>query len=360
MLSLALCLFCLVAIAWQGQNSPCPSPSPARLPYSLADGYQSADDRFSDPKSYLLALKAEETSYQFCDNLQTAPVDWHFSSLSPTLHSSFLPHHFLRANMNARIFIVGDSLARQLFAELRTALTHSERKCASPVGQNCSNSFTAACYGDWNITVVFMFDRFMRAFFKGGDLARCGHPLQSMTHAVVAAGHWFKPYHPPLSRAPNNMTYSELVDALAGRLRSTLLEARKALVRANSRIHVIWRTIAHVGMCAEWDVFPSAFEHLSDHRNLSFQRAMYRDGLFWSNLSLEAPWITPFNEVIRSLAEEHCGDAVLDSYNLSHRFLRLYEGQPVAVHFDCIHNCPGGVPRGEIMLLQALMEEFVR
>eukprot|EP01039_Chlorochromonas_danica_P005709 gene5709-6293_t len=368
MLSLALCLLCLVAIAWQGQNSPCPSPSllassstASRLSYSLADSYQSADRLFSDAKSYLLALKAEETSFQFCDNLQTVPVDWHFSSHSPTLHSSFQPHHFLRANKNANIFIVGDSLGRQLFAELRTALTHSEQKCAPPPpGQNCSNSFTAACYGDWNVTVVFMFDRFMRAFYKGSDLSRCGYPLESMTHTVVAAGHWFKPYHPPLSRAPNNMTYSELVATLAERLRATLKEARRALQRANEKINVIWRTIAHVGMCAEWDVFPSAFEHLSSHRNQSFQRAMYRDGLFWSNLSLEAPWVLPFNDVIRSLAEEHCGDAVLDSYSLSHRFLRLYEGQPVAVHFDCIHNCPGGVPRGEILLLQALMEEFAR
>eukprot|EP01039_Chlorochromonas_danica_P003365 gene3365-3690_t len=321
--------------------------------YSLTEGYVPSSEYHNNSQTYYDALKAQQSAGYLCRRDESVFIDSHFSSPDHQVLPVFHAQRFLSLYNNSRILILGDSLGRQHFTELCAALSPHRTTCPSQTNNCCATVFIQ-CFG--NTTVIYKSDRFLRSFYKSNDLAKCGYPLERFQLTIIAAGHWFKPYHPPLSQDPSPLSYLELVYTLRERLRETLVAARSALQLANPSMQVVWRMIAHVGMCSEWDLFPSLFNYLPDAHNATFQKQVYKNGLFWSNLTLEAPWVVHYNRVIEELKGIHCQDLLLDTYELSHVYHKYFPPRGVKVHSDCVHNCMGGLPRGEIWLLQTLLE----
>lgn len=327
---------------------------PPTFSYSLTEGYVPSSEYHNNSQAYYDALNAQQTLAVACGRNESDLINSHFSSPDHQVLTSFHAQRFLSLYNNSHILIVGDSLARQLFAELCAALGPFRTECPSQTN-NCHVQANIQCFG--YTTVVGRFDRLLRSFYESNDLAKCGYPIERFQLTIIAGGHWFKPYHPPLSQEPSPLNYLELIYALKERLRETLVAARNALQLANPSMQVVWRMIAHVGMCSgEWQLFPSLFNYLPEAHNATFQREIYRNGLFWSNLTLEAPWVVHYNRVIEELRGVYCQDLLLDTYQLSHLYHKYFPQRGVKVHSDCLHNCLGGLPRGEIWLLQTLLE----
>eukprot|EP01031_Cornospumella_fuschlensis_P030397 gene30397-36726_t len=174
-------------------------------------------------------------------------------------------------------------------------------------------------------------------------------PTDYLTVVVFALGHWHKPF---FKHHAANVTYYEHMSMMVQDLRVTLEKGRKAVFKSHSHpnLRIIWRLLAHVCNCDEINFSPHLFDHLPR------SKIVYRDGKLWSNITLEATWVRKYNEVIRSVADAHC-DLLLDAYTLYHKYIEYFShDRGVRIHSDGMHNCPGGVPRGEMWLLQQMLK----
>ncbi|RYY81350.1 hypothetical protein EON63_15610 [archaeon] len=261
-------------------------------------------------------------------------------------HSSFYGKKFLTQHRNKTILVVGDSLGKQLYQEFITSLYPYQTELKSSQNwtakvSNFNEVHIETYYGDYNVTLIGVADPYMEFFQHKTTPGR-------LDLIIFGVGYWFKPMF--MRRSNPNTTYYEHLEMMIPYFKQSLQVARRKAKQLNPDVKVVWRLMSHVGLCDEIDFFPQYFANTTEKEH------EYTNGLFWSNVTLEATWVPRYNAVIREVAEEHC-DLLLDAYTISHKYLEFFAGQTkkIQVHIDGMHYCPGGVARGEVWYVQQLL-----
>lgn len=315
--------------------------------FNITKGYEP-----TDLPNITVALQHSDNHHLVhrCDETTTRLLyDTHFTSDDPQISSSFDGRRFLQQVANSTVLFVGDSLAKQIFIALATALSPYETDFRLGLGLprpsrkhlEASDEHIAYHYSAYNVTVRLLVDSYLQHVSHTN--------ISTVDLVVMCAGHWFKPlFGLPAS---TNVPYYPHMEKRAKDFNETIHSYRAAMKLANPSVKVVWKLIAHVGMCDEIQFFPEHFAHRND--------VSYWNGLLWSNRTLEATWVKPYNILLRDMAVKHC-DMLLDAYDMSHQFLDYVAPHNVQFHRDGLHFCPGGEPRGEIWLLQQVLTRHQR
>lgn len=301
---------------------------------------------------------------------------------------------FLSLLRDRALTVLGDSLAQQLFhaIEIDLAALENTSRSVHLTGRQFGLRFNPVSllasvrhYTAFNATLKYCKDDLLQEYHKSplpivlsrsiskGDVSAhkqqylyCGKralsgsdpiPRQSSRSEanlgsrdrkrdilVVAVGAWFKPY---FQFAHRNLSYSENLSYYKEALRKKVRAMRITIQHRYAGMHVVWRLHPHAGNIDE------------ANRLSSGTVASHHDGLHWSNTSLEAHWVSEYNQMFRELAYDF-KDSLLDWHRLSWLYIDHFSARGVPTHRDSLHWCAEGLPRGGNLLLYNLLEEMIQ
>ncbi|RYH05878.1 hypothetical protein EON65_43610 [archaeon] len=333
------------------------------LHYALTPGYIATD--FSNMSYYATALSATHKCLYYCHEILPHTLDVHFTSNHRHVDQSFYGRRFLYENSHRRIAIVGDSLSKQLYMSIASALSSykhtymSEDILSNDTFTTCRSRLQMARYEEYNVSLVSSMDPFLTKLHDLQTFLQ-HHNTSHLDAIVFGAGIWFKPLE-KIHPANASVTYFEHMDMVVkSDLRDALERARSHIKTLYPQVTIMWKLIAHSGLSDKELVhYPQFFTpqwNASYHWNVT---TPYRDGWLWTNLTLEAPWVAKYNTVVRAIAEKNC-DILMDAYDMSHKYMDYFSGSGLRLHADSLHYCPGTVHQGEMWLVQELLRRHYR
>jgi hypothetical protein len=272
--------------------------------------------------------------------------------------SAFRVDKFLSLLRGKSIGIIGDSIALQMYQDLRASLVCEESYSHEGNGVVTTYKYNAykwpgpnhdvggiRRYGKYNASMYFCYDPLMELQKHQFRYEFCGVPCLRSDIIVFGIGHWFKPWlNNGLYRQYNN--YSDLIAKTSESNIASLTTAMNYALNQsklhNPKAHIIWRLIPHLGNIDEVNF---------DSRGKDPISMMHHNGSFWRDVAAEPAWAKLYNQVIISFAQQH-NHSVLDWYTASHLAIEYYKSIGLSTHIDSQHYCSGGFPYLANALLQ--------
>jgi hypothetical protein len=271
---------------------------------------------------------------------------------------AFRVDKFLSLLRGKSIAIIGDSIALQMYQDLRASLVCEETYSHEGNGVVTTYKYNTykwpgpnhdvggiRKYGKYNASMYFCYDPMLELQKHEFRHEFCGVPCLRSDIVVFGVGHWFKPWlNNDLYRR-----YSNYSDVIAGTRESNIALLTTAMNNAlnQSKLHnpnaqILWRLIPHLGNIDEVNF---------DSRGKDPISKMHHNGSFWRDAAAEPAWVNLYNEVIVSFAARQ-GHSVIDWYTASHLAIEYYKSIGMSAHIDSQHYCSGGFPYLANVLLQ--------
>lgn len=278
--------------------------------------------------------------------------DWNHGLFSVDLHHPRLTltvSTFLSALENKRLAIVGDSIGYHFYNAIHVFLKPFEIPLSEEDEKRYKGNMRKKKHYPKNVTIYWCKDALANEFYVPNTYvynACDGHEFISQSdYIILAFGTWYKPKFIKKENAPTdfmlNMMHNEKV------VYNLVAKMRESIIQINSKIKFLWRLQPHIGNIDEYKDKVFGFRNRSS--------SSHNDGLYWTDSSRDSVWVRRFNDVIRYQAT-HFNDVILDWHGLSYMYMDYFI-KKTPVHFDSLHYCLAGVPRGGLLQLLAVLIE---
>ena len=283
--------------------------------------------------------------------------DWNLGLFNVDLyHSKFAltEENLLKSLQNKRVAIVGDSIGFHFYNALYFYLQVFELPLSEADEQRNRGNLRKRKLYKHNVTIYWCKDALVNEFFVKGTYLNneCGNNvIQSSHYIIMAFGTWYKPKFQAKLKPPNDFMLNMIRNERE--VYTVVDNIYNAITHQNSNVKLIWRLQPHLGNMDEYR------EQVFEYKNISIsEMPIHNDGLYWSQSKRDSTWVRRFNDVIRYQAYRY-NNTILDWHSLSYLYMDYFSKYhpAIAVHYDSIHYCAAGVPRGAILELLVLLKE---